>query len=80
MASLKIRTFKEGQPEATVTIPLGILRIASKMIPKQAEAALAEKGIDLNEIIELSQNEEAHGTLVEIEEHRKNERVIIAIE
>lgn len=80
MASLKIKTFKGGEAEATVTIPLSILRIASKLIPRDAETALSEKGIDLNQILELSQNEEAHGTLVEIEEHRKNERVIISIE
>ena len=82
MVSLKIRVFKDGQanPETTCTIPAGVLKIASKLIPKQAAAALREKGIDLDETIKLSANPDAHGTLLEVEDHRKNERVVIALE
>ena len=82
MANLKIRVFKGGEttPETTCTIPAGVLRIASKLIPKQAAAALLEKGIDLDEIIRLSANPEAHGILLEVEDHKKNERVVIALE
>ncbi len=82
MADLKIRVFKGGEsnPDTTVTIPGGVLKIASKLIPKQAANALQEKGIDLDEIIRLSENPDAHGTLVEVEEHKKNERVVIALE
>jgi len=82
MADLKIRVFKEGNPEPdkTVTIPGGVLKIASKLIPKKAMDALQQEGIDFEEIIRLSENPEAHGTLVEVEEHKKNERVVIALE
>lgn len=82
MADLKIRVFKgtDPTPQTTVTVPGGVLKIASKLIPKQAMDALQEKGIDLNEIIKLSENPDARGTLVEVEEHKKNERVVIALE
>ena len=82
MANLKIRTFKadEAQPETTITIPLGVLRVASKLIPKQAASALREKGVDVDQFIELSHKGDVQGTLVEIEDHRKNEKAIIAIE
>lgn len=82
MAKLKIRIFKNSdtQPDTTITIPLGILKVASKLIPKRAVAILENEGIDLNQIIEISQNEEVRGTLVEIEKHKKNEKVIISIE
>jgi hypothetical protein len=82
MANLKIRTFNlsDSEPKTTVTIPGGVLKIASKLIPKQAVEELHEKGIDLEEILRLSENPEAHGTLVEVEDHRKNERVVIALE
>jgi hypothetical protein len=82
MADLKIRVFKggEAQPETTVTIPGGILKVASKLIPKKAAAALQDKGIDLDELIKLSTNPEIHGTLVEIEEHKKNEKVVISLD
>jgi hypothetical protein len=82
MASLKIRVFKgnDSSPNTTFTIPLGVLKVASKMIPKKVAAALENKGVDINQIVELSQHEEVRGTIVEIEEHKKNEKVIIAIE
>ena len=82
MADLKIRVYKGGEsdPETTVTVPGGILRIASKLIPKQAANALQEKGIELDEIVALSDNPDARGILVEVEEHSKNERIVIALE
>ena len=82
MVNLKIRVFKAGEtnPETTCTIPAGVLKIASKLIPKQAADALREKGIDLDEIMRLSASPDAHGTLLEVEDHKKNERVVIALE
>ena len=41
---------------------------------------MEEKGIDLGQIVKLSRKEEIQDTLVEIEDHRKNEKVIISIE
>jgi hypothetical protein len=36
--------------------------------------------IDLEELVRLSQNPEVRGTLVEVEDHQKNEKVVIALE
>lgn len=82
MADLKIRVFKNSDPapETTVTIPSGILKVARKLIPKQAVAALQDKGIDVDELINLSMNPEVKGTIVVIEEHKKNEKVEISLE
>lgn len=82
MADLKIRVFRSGNaaPVTTITVPGTVLKIASNLIPGQAAHALQEKGIDLDEIIRLSDNPDARGTLVEIEEHEKNERIVIALE
>jgi hypothetical protein len=82
MGGLKIRIFKDGagEPETTITIPLVILRFATRLMPKQAVSAIEEYGIDLNQIVELSQQKDVHGTLVEIDRHKKNEKVVIAIE
>jgi hypothetical protein len=82
MADLKIRVFKGGEttPSTTVTIPGGVLKVASKLIPKQAATALKEKGIDLDEIIRLSASPDVHGTVLEVEDHKENERVVIALE
>ena len=82
MAGLKIRIFKDGagEPETTITIPLAILRFATKLMPKQAVSAIEEYGIDRTQIVALSQQEDVRGTLVEIDRHKKNEKVVIAIE
>lgn len=82
MRNLKIKVFKgsESNPETTCTIPARVLQVAAKLIPRQAMAALREKGIDVEEIIKLSADPSVHGTLVEVEDHKKNERVIIALE
>lgn len=82
MADLKIRVFKHGKshPETTITIPGSVLRIASKLIPKPAAVALQEKGIDIDELIKLSTNPEINGTVVEIEDHKKNEKVLVSLE
>jgi hypothetical protein len=82
MRGVRIRIFRDGEkkPETTITIPLGILRFAKKLMPQQAALALQEYGLDLNHILELAQQKEIQGTLVEIEKHKKNEKVIITIE
>ena len=82
MKGLKISIFKEGEtePETTITIPVGIIRFATRLMPKQAVSAMEEYGVDLKQIVELSEKEDIQGTLVEIERHKKNERVIIAVE
>jgi hypothetical protein len=82
MSDLKIRIYKSNStdPSTTVTVPGSVLKIASKLIPKQAMDTLHEKGIDLEEVIKLSENPEAKGTLVEVEEHDKDEKIVIALE
>ena len=82
MADLKIRVFKSGEakPDTTVTVPGNVLKIASKLIPKRLTTVLQDKGIDIDEIIKLSENPEAQGTLVEVEEHKKNEKIVVALE
>jgi hypothetical protein len=82
MANLKIRVFKIGEtePKTTVTIPGGILKLASRLIPKKALESLREQGIDIDEIVRLSNDPEVRGTLVEVEEHKEGEKVIISLE
>ena len=49
MANLKIRIFKLDQtkPETVATIPLKVVRIATKIIPKKALSTLEREGIGL---------------------------------
>jgi hypothetical protein len=82
MSDLKIRVFKGAmtEPSTTVTIPGGVLRIATNLVPKRAIAALEEEGINLEEIVRLSESPEARGNLVEVDAHDRNERVVVSLE
>jgi hypothetical protein len=82
LAKLKIRTYKinEINPDTTISIPLSILRFAKRLIPKATAAALHEKGVDIDLIVELARDEDVRGDIVEIEEHGKGRKIIIAIE
>ena len=82
MANLKIQIFKNGatEPETTITIPLDVLRKASKLMPMHVMSSLEEKGIDINHLLHATKKEKMQGTLVEIEEHKKNEKVVISVE
>lgn len=82
MADLKIRVFKgtATEPSTTVSIPVSVLKIASNLMPAQAAAELHENGIDLEAIIRASEDPNAHGTLVVVEQHEKDERIVIAVE
>ena len=82
MNSIKIVKYKSGNdtPEATVTIPVTIFKIAAKMIPKKALGALHENDIDIEELQRLSENPEIEGTILEAEDHVKGVKVIISIE
>ena len=82
MAKLKIRIFKNNgtTPDTTATIPLAIVKVASKLIPRKAVTVLDDLGIDLDQLIEISKSEDALGTIAEIEEHKKDRKIVISIE
>jgi hypothetical protein len=82
MAKMKIRIFKNNgtTPDTTATIPLAIVKVASKLIPRKALSVLDDLGINLDQLIEISKSEDALGTLAEIEEHKKNRKIVISIE
>lgn len=82
MASMKIRVYKNNSPdpEHTITVPIGIIRIAEKIIPRKLKATLEAKGIDIGAIAGAVSSEDIRGLIAEIEEHKKNERIVISIE
>lgn len=82
MTDLKIRVFKIGeeQPATTVRIPGDVLKFAARLIPKQALEAMREKGVDVDEIVRLSETPGWTGVLVEVEDNKKGERVVVTLE
>ena len=82
MTDLKIRVFRgdERHLATTVTIPGGILGTAVRLIPRRALSALRDEGIEVDELVRLSNDPAARGDLVRIEDHDKNELVVISLE
>ena len=82
MSDVKIRVYRGADQHlaSTVTIPGGILRIARNRMPRRAVEALHDEGIEIDELISLSEQPEAQGRLIEVEDHEKNERVVVSLE
>ncbi len=80
MAKLRIKIYKAGRakPETVISIPLTVVRVATKLVPKKAKEAWEKEGIDLNEIASLAERQDVSGELVEVE--KETERIVISIE
>ncbi|WP_129212774.1 hypothetical protein [Crenobacter cavernae] len=79
MTSLIIDIFENDKREVTFKIPLLVIRVAAKLIPTKAKQALASEGININEIIEAAKSGEVTGTLLEVLDHKDNERIVISV-
>ena len=81
-SSLFIRVFEnnEKKPAQTVTIPLGVLRLARNFIPNRAKAALEKEGIALDPVMGWADQQEAPGVLFQVDDHKRKRRVVISIE
>ena len=82
MAKLCIKKYEKGneKPLKTISIPLAVLKIVKNLIPKKVKDELQKEGIDIQEIIKLSESPNFNGTILEVENHVKNEKVIISLE
>ncbi len=82
MSTVKVRIYRggSGEPAQTYSVPKGILRFASGLIPRRLHDSIAEHGVDLPAIVSLIDHPEVTGTLIEVEDHNKNERVVVSLE
>ena len=82
MTKLCIKKFEKDneKPLTTVSIPLAVLKIVKSLIPKKAKEELQKEGIDIQEIIKLSDSPDFTGTVLEVDNHEKNEKIIISLE
>ena len=74
--------FEQGnkKPLTTVSIPIAVIKMVKSLIPKKAKEELQKEGIDIKEIIKLSESPDFTGTVLEVDNHEKNEKVIISLE
>ncbi len=81
MRFLKIRVFESDRtkPKVNISIPMGLVKVVSKFIPKSARMELNEKNINLEEIL-ASIDEVSEGKILEVHDEEDNEHVEIVIE
>jgi hypothetical protein len=75
---VRIEVYEGGVPSAAFSVPLWLITGASKLMPKIAGKRL-EQHVDLGEIAALITNPQAAGTLLEIEDHMAEDRIVISI-
>tara|TARA_B100000902_G_scaffold308324_1_gene297456 strand:+ start:73 stop:324 length:252 start_codon:yes stop_codon:yes gene_type:complete len=82
MKKLCIKKFeqKNKKPLTTVSIPIFVIKMVKSLIPKKAKEELQKEGIDIQEIIKLSDSPDFTGTVLEVDNHEKNEKIIISLE
>ena len=82
MKKLCIKKFeqKNKNPLTTVSIPLVVIKMVKSLIPQKAKEELQKEGIDIQEIIKLSDSPDFSGTVLEVDNHEKNEKIIISLE
>jgi hypothetical protein len=80
MQTLKLHIYKPGKsdPETKIGIPLSVLHISEKLIPKRVKDSLEKEGIDLQELSGLFAKQGPKGKLIEVE--NANERMVIIVE
>lgn len=79
MKTLNIELFEGDKKEATIRIPVAVLNLASKFFPQKYLSSLDKSDVSLPEIIEAASNPKVSGRLIEIEDHKDNERVVISV-
>jgi hypothetical protein len=75
---LRIEVFEGGAPSATITIPSWLVTGATKLLPKVAGKQLREH-IDIEQVVQMVNDPQARGTILEVEDHKDNERIVISI-
>lgn len=80
MINLKIEIFEGDRKEATMKIPVAVLKVASKLFPSKYLSSLDKNDVSLSEILEAATSPEVSGRLIEIEDHQDNERVVISVD
>ena len=80
MQRLRVYVYQTGntEPETIITIPITVLRVAMKLLPQKVQDALADEGIDLSCLSEITGEQGTKGTLIEVE--KVNQKLVIAVE
>jgi hypothetical protein len=78
MPKVKIEIFEGGKPSATVSVPAWLVTGASGLLPGIVGGRLQDR-VELGQIAQMLKSAHAGGTVLEVEDHEANERIVISI-
>ena len=78
MAKIRVEVYEGGTRSATITVPAWVVRGAVKLLPRIAGKSLREH-VDVEQLVELARDPQANGVILEIEDHKDNERIVISV-
>lgn len=79
MKKIKIQKFVDSQLKDSFEVPVLLVNLVSKFLPKSALTELQEKGIDINKMIEISKLNDSYSSTVKVVEHNIETEVIISL-
>ncbi len=79
MANLKIEKFVGETHNTTIKVPLLMLRVATKLLPKKTLTALEAKGIDVKQIFQAETSGGTYRKAIEVRERGINKKIILSV-
>jgi len=82
VTSIFIREYdgESTTPSRTIRIPVKVFTVAASLVPHRVREELAKQGIDLDGIRQAASEITSPVTLVEVEEHEKQRRIVVSLE
>lgn len=78
MPKLKIDVYEGGERTATITVPTWVVTGAARLLPRVGGKKL-EDHVDIAELAELLKNPPAKGVLLEVDDRKGGDRLVISI-
>jgi hypothetical protein len=76
---LKISKFIDKKHETTFSVPDFVMGLVSALLPRSARCSLADRGIDLDEILMAIRNKAPYRLSLTVREHGINKQVVISL-
>ena len=82
VTSLLIREFdaQDATPKRTIRIPVKVFTVAATLLPRRVREELAKEGIDLDGIRQAAAEIRSPVTLIEVDDHEKQRRIVVSLE
>ena len=79
MAKVKIEKFIDGKHETSFSVPAFVLGMAKTLLPESALSSLANRGINVRDILEAKQKQIPYTASVDVCEHGINKKVVVSL-